>query len=348
MKTLFQILIFIAVAGGFLFLYSAGTPTENSDPISRDAYFKQNIETEDIEFLKLASQSQNSVIPKHYKKYQYRIQYNLKVDGRVDKATFKLPIQNNEAGKQYITNFKIFPKPNRIYDADGNTIAEYKFNNLKTGNNIITIEGCANLNRYDIEYAKRTNKNFEKEDDIKRYLLPEKGIEINNPYIKNIANKITGNSKEEIVNNIFEYVRKNVHYNHGASTPSAVLALKAGRGKCGEFAAAMVALCRTKQIPARIVSGNIARKSDTKHTWVEVYFDEYGWVTYDPTVMYGERVHIKNGVIVKREQTIIENQNYIASIRNDFSSYYLTFSNHNTGYNGDIKLIENIQIKEIN
>ena len=348
MKTLFQILIFIAVAGGFLFLYSAGTPTENSDPINRDAYFKENIETEDIDFSKLASQSQNSIIPKHYKKYQYRIQYNLKVDGRVDKATFKLPIQNNEAGKQYITNFKIFPKPNRIYDADGNTIAEYKFNNLKTGNNIITIEGCANLNRYDIEYAKRTNKNFDKEDDIKRYLLPEKGIEINNPYIKNIANKITGNSKEEIVNNIFEYVRKNVHYNHGASTPSAVLALKAGRGKCGEFAAAMVALCRTKQIPARIVSGNIARKSDTKHTWVEVYFDEYGWVTYDPTVMYGERVHIKNGVIVKREQTIIENQNYIASIRNDFSSYYLTFSNHNTGYNGDIKLIENIQIKEIN
>ena len=108
---------FIAVVGGFVFLYSAGTPTENSDPINRDAYFKQNIETEDIDFSKLASQSQKSVIPKNYKKYDYKIQYNLKVNGRVDKATFKLPLQNNEAGKQYITNFKISPKPNRIYDA---------------------------------------------------------------------------------------------------------------------------------------------------------------------------------------------------------------------------------------
>lgn len=348
MKTLFQILTFIAVVGVFLFLYSAGTPTQNSDPINRDAYYKKNIETEDIDFSKLVSQTEKIVIPKHYKKYEYKIQYNLKVEGRVDKATFKLPIQNNESGKQYISNFRISPQPKRIYDADGNTIAEYKFNNLRTGNNIITVEGIASLNRYDIKKAKQTNKNFEKEEDIKRYLLPEKGIEINNSYIKNLANQITGNSKEEIVNNIYEYVKKNIHYNHGASTPSAVLALKAGRGKCGEFAAAMVALCRAKKIPARIVSGHIARKADTKHTWVEVYFDEYGWVTYDPTVMYGQRVHIKNGVIIKREQTLIQNQNYIASIRNDFSSYYMTYSNQDTGYNGDIKLIENIQIKEIN
>lgn len=348
MKTLFQILAFIAVVGVFLALFFAGSPSENTDPINRDAYFNRGVQDEIIDFSTLKKETPKKVIPKNFKKYNFRYQYNINVTGRVDKATFKLPLQTDEAGKQYITNFKIYPQPNKIYSVDNNTIAEYRFSNLRTGNNVITIEGIAHLNRYDINEAKRLNINFLKETDIKRYLLAEKGIEINNPYVKKIADKITGDSKEELVNNIYEYVRKNIHYNHGASLPSAVTALKAGRGKCGEFAAAMVALCRVKGIPARVVSGNIARKIDTKHTWVEVYFDEYGWVTYDPTVMYGSRVHIKNGVIVKREKMLIENQNYISTIKNDFSSYYITYSNHDTGYNGDIKLIENIQIKEAN
>ena len=109
----------------------------------------------------------------------------------------------------------------------------------------------------------------------------------------------------------------------------------------------MVALCRARNIPARIVSGNIARKENTKHTWVEVYFDEYGWVTYDPTIMTGLHIHKINGVIMKRENVLIKNQDYISSIKNDFSTYYITYSNHNSGYNGDIQLIENLKIEAI-
>jgi len=65
-------------------------------------------------------------------------------------------------------------------------------------------------------------------------------------------------------------------------------------GHCEYFASAMTILLRTLEVPARIVNGflpgeynelggdYIVRASDA-HTWVEVYFAGYGWITFDPT-----------------------------------------------------------------
>ncbi len=65
-------------------------------------------------------------------------------------------------------------------------------------------------------------------------------------------------------------------------------------GHCEYFAAAMTVMLRTLGVPARYVNGFlpgeyneigedfIIRASDA-HSWVEVYFPEYGWVPFDPT-----------------------------------------------------------------
>jgi protein-glutamine gamma-glutamyltransferase len=65
-------------------------------------------------------------------------------------------------------------------------------------------------------------------------------------------------------------------------------------GHCEYFASAMTILARTQGIPARYVTGflpgeyndvggdYIVRASDA-HAWVEVYFPDYGWITFDPT-----------------------------------------------------------------
>ena len=69
-------------------------------------------------------------------------------------------------------------------------------------------------------------------------------------------------------------------------------------GHCEYFATSMVMLLRSIGIPARIVNGfysaewnNIAlaftvRQRDA-HSWVEVYFDNYGWMTFEPTPAEG-------------------------------------------------------------
>jgi len=66
------------------------------------------------------------------------------------------------------------------------------------------------------------------------------------------------------------------------------------KGHCEYFASSMTMMLRTLGIPARVVNGfrggeyndltssYIVREKDA-HSWVEVYFPEYGWATFDPT-----------------------------------------------------------------
>src|ERR1041384_7994657 len=66
------------------------------------------------------------------------------------------------------------------------------------------------------------------------------------------------------------------------------------KGHCEYFASSMTMMLRTLGIPARVVNGfrggeyndltgsYIVREKDA-HSWVEAYFPEYGWVTFDPT-----------------------------------------------------------------
>lgn len=67
----------------------------------------------------------------------------------------------------------------------------------------------------------------------------------------------------------------------------------AKQGYCEYFATAMTVLLRANSIPARVVTGYLpgARQPDGRflsresqaHSWVEVWFPQYGWITFDPT-----------------------------------------------------------------
>ena len=66
------------------------------------------------------------------------------------------------------------------------------------------------------------------------------------------------------------------------------------RGHCSLFATAMTLMLRELKIPARYCTGfsiypdsvlgnTVTLKQKNLHAWVEVYIDELGWVTFDPT-----------------------------------------------------------------
>lgn len=70
-------------------------------------------------------------------------------------------------------------------------------------------------------------------------------------------------------------------------------------GYCEHFASSMVLLCRSIGIPARVVTGFSPGKRNpfthyyevrwsNAHAWVEVYFERYGWVPFEPTASWGE------------------------------------------------------------
>ncbi len=65
-------------------------------------------------------------------------------------------------------------------------------------------------------------------------------------------------------------------------------------GYCLYFASAMTAMLRSQNVPARVAGGfaegyynddlkSYIVTSGEAHAWVEIYFDEYGWITFDPT-----------------------------------------------------------------
>ncbi len=68
----------------------------------------------------------------------------------------------------------------------------------------------------------------------------------------------------------------------------------AQRGYCDYYATAMVVLSRAAGVPARLVTGYVGGHYDENldailvtanlaHTWVEVYFPDYGWIIFEPT-----------------------------------------------------------------
>ncbi len=77
-------------------------------------------------------------------------------------------------------------------------------------------------------------------------------------------------------------------------------------GHCEYFATAMTVMVRSLGIPARYINGfllgeyndvadsYIVRGSDA-HSWVEVYFAEYGWIPFDPTPPVGSKPEFSLG-----------------------------------------------------
>lgn len=65
------------------------------------------------------------------------------------------------------------------------------------------------------------------------------------------------------------------------------------RGFCTHFASALAVLCRSQNIPARVVSGFAVKeydgrgfallRDDNAHAWTEVWVDNWGWATVDAT-----------------------------------------------------------------
>lgn len=93
------------------------------------------------------------------------------------------------------------------------------------------------------------------------------------------------------------WLQTNKEYSLQVDRPSSHIATnfltQMDRGYCQYFASTMVAMLRTQDIPARYVTGYAPAEAGPNgtttvrqkyaHAWVEVYFADIGWVTFDPT-----------------------------------------------------------------
>lgn len=135
-------------------------------------------------------------------------------------------------------------------------------------------------------------------DEIREVYLQ---LPLLDPRIKQLADEVTARSQNayDKAANIERHLKTRYAYTLDLSGPPtddplANFLFVRRSGNCEYFAAAMTVMLRAEGIPARYVTGflpgeyndlggdYIVRESDA-HAWVEVYFPQYGWLTFDPT-----------------------------------------------------------------
>ncbi len=121
------------------------------------------------------------------------------------------------------------------------------------------------------------------------------------PRIASLAEQITSsaNNNYDKAVAIERYLR--THFTYSLTLPRTVerdplanFLFERKQGHCEYFASAMAIMLRTVGIPARVVNGfrtgefnditsqYLVRARDA-HSWVEVFFPGYGWISFDPT-----------------------------------------------------------------
>ncbi|MGN0004421.1 MAG: transglutaminase family protein [Candidatus Gastranaerophilaceae bacterium] len=239
-------------------------------------------------------------------KFKFSISRTIKFSGNMTDVDFSFEVPSDIVNRQKIYELNVIPKPSKIVRSGDRTIAHIFLKNPPK-NFTFTINGIASVNTYNLAQAERTNKNF---DEVlsgyerEKYLRSEDRINSQNELIRTAAAKIPNSQTEaDTVKNIFDFVVSHMKYNikDANDVKGSVQALQTGTGICEEFADLFVALCRAKGIPARTVAGcdlpfvNYSLAYNNGHKWCEVYFDNYGWVLFDPTNNLDKKIFARFG-----------------------------------------------------
>jgi protein-glutamine gamma-glutamyltransferase len=121
------------------------------------------------------------------------------------------------------------------------------------------------------------------------------------PRIPRLAEDVTSHARNEYDKAVAVQRYLSTHYSYTLdlsgprpSDPIANFLFVRRSGHCEYFASSMAVMLRSIGVPTRYVTGflpgeyndlggdYIIRESDA-HSWVEVYFPSYGWITFDPT-----------------------------------------------------------------
>lgn len=107
------------------------------------------------------------------------------------------------------------------------------------------------------------------------------------PVIATLAGRFASASKLAALHGMCEALYGEMRFEIGATDAktTAASALAAGHGVCQDFAHIFIAAARHLGVPARYVSGHLARtvQQEAAHAWAEALVPDVGWIAFDPT-----------------------------------------------------------------
>ncbi|MHC4309092.1 MAG: transglutaminase-like domain-containing protein [Planctomycetota bacterium] len=246
----------------------------------------------------------------------FELSYDFAVPGETFKISLIVALPQTIPGKQKIVDIKYSPKQPRIFQENGNSYAEFVFNKpQKQIEAKINIK--AELSRYDLLTARaKHDKDLAQGPGFEDFVKQERNIEKDHLQICEIAKSIEGSTEVDVVKSIYGYVIDNLDYTiNGREDWGAVKALEQEKGDCSEYSDLFVALCRAKNIPARVATGYTERYDGvtSKHHWAEVYLKKYGWVPFEPSWGDVENTMFRNQAFGRMKPVYV----YLSHIRND-------------------------------
>ncbi len=158
-----------------------------------------------------------------------------------------------------------------------------------------TIEGVSQKPERDIATLQAAGENYPTEIEQRYTQLPDETPD----RLESFTSDLTADAENpyETATTIESWLEESKEYDLDASQQSDSIAdtfvFEMDAGYCEYFATAMVSMLRTQDIPARYVVGystgqpagdnTYEVRAMNAHAWVEVYFEDVGWVRFDPT-----------------------------------------------------------------
>jgi transglutaminase-like putative cysteine protease len=217
-----------------------------------------------------------------------------------DQHTYSFFMNTNQAGNFYFVNspawisrqveFAVLTLPNGQQDV----IAAFANPLLQSGETYQVQANVPNPTIYDLRTVQQVYPEW-----LERYtqLPPDFPVSISQ-----LAQTLTKNldapyDKAQVIT---QYLRNNITYSTSIGAipenvdPSEWFLFEHKAGYCNFYATAEVLMLRSIGIPARLAvgyaqgeydpeTGSFSVRQKDKHAWPEVYFNEYGWIEFEPT-----------------------------------------------------------------
>jgi hypothetical protein len=263
-------------------------------------------------------------------KIQYVLTQRLELTGKSKYVTMSFVVPESFQSPTYnqrIEGFKLrlTPPPSKREekrDRRGNKIIQASWKNTDE-----TIDVIMRFDAYNSTILKTIESNSpfpltKLPKEIKDYLSPTEQIQSNDPGIRNKAESLIHGVKTEFdaVQRILTWIIDNMRYVTPPKKYDALYSFQTGKGNCQNYSHLAAAMMRHVGIPVRIVNGVTLKQPYTvktgsgdftfkmgqgRHSWIEVYFPDLGWVPFDPqqTELFVSNRFIRIEVGIDNEET---------------------------------------------
>ena len=305
-----------------------------------------NSSTEDSNTTELTSttynaddNNQNDSASENEVQLSFNMDYIFNVTGDVSNISFIATIPQDYKDRQRIINSEFSIEPEKIFSDGPNTYAQFNIENPSPDFEISIMDEII-LSQYGLDAASNAgNKDFDI-GDLDKYKEEEKYIESSDEDIMNMARSFKSEDVYALVQEIYNYVMDNMEWiEYVPEDIGAKAAFIDKQGDCTSYSDLFIALLRANGIPARIIEGYTADAVDLSigHNWVEVYFNDIGWVPFDPTF------DDNNG-----STSLFNNLDniyvYFSLKRNDLALHGFHYFAYNWHGDGKVKILKNISV----